>query len=291
MKGFILGFIVCSIIFSSTSLASVIQTIQVSYDDIKIFIEGKETIPDYDMLPFVYNGRTYVSLRFVGEALNKNVYWNSENKFVNILDYPSTNTPTPTPLPTNTPKPTQTPTYTPSPEPVFTSTPTLNIETEEPVVIGQLNLASEIKDYLDKNFSTLETCIGTTHFTFRILENTRSYQAYDYWIMVNYEYDFFGGAMGNISYTTEQKNTLRQQLKDFQEKLAKSIILVAPTKKFLGGYYDSWYRYPSLKVDLQSRRYYSWINYNDTRPSDIMQTYESSKLSEFRWWSLIDDEL
>lgn len=150
----------------------------------------------------------------------------------------------------------------------------------------------EIQNFLAKNYGTLETVIGKTTFTFDIMENTKSYSPYDYWIMVRYDYNFFGGAMTSIKYTDEQKNTLRQQLRDHQEKLAHGIIAAMPNKKFYGGYYDSWYKYPNLKVDLQTRKYYSWRNFDEpVIGTDINQTYNNAKIGPFRWYSLIDDTL
>ena len=50
-------------------------TINVRYTDLKTIINGKEYIPDSDMIPFVYNDRTFVSLKFIGEAFGKDVSW------------------------------------------------------------------------------------------------------------------------------------------------------------------------------------------------------------------------
>jgi hypothetical protein len=152
---------------------------------------------------------------------------------------------------------------------------------------------SELQTFLDNNYSELKTCIGNTKFTFEISENDRSYIEYDYWIKVRYEYDYFGGAMTSIKYTEEEKQQLRQELKNHQEKLAKAVIDAMPDKKFDGGYYDSWWEYPYSKVGLITRRYYSWLNYDkpDIFSIDFNQIYNLTKPSFFRWWSLIDDEL
>jgi hypothetical protein len=52
----------------------------VSFDPIKIFIDGQERNPPEDMKPFIYEGRTYVSLRYVGEAFGKNVDWDGTTR-------------------------------------------------------------------------------------------------------------------------------------------------------------------------------------------------------------------
>ncbi|QNU66729.1 hypothetical protein EHE19_018115 [Ruminiclostridium herbifermentans] len=166
------------------------------------------------------------------------------------------------------------------------------IQTPTPSTSNVLSSVSDLKNFLETNYSELKTNIGTTKFTFDIYENDASYTEWDYWIMVKYDYNYFEGAMTSIKYTDEQKNLLRQELQNFQEKMAKAVISEMPNKKFYGGYYDSWYKYPNLKVDLQTRRYYSWKNYDDASiTTDINQKYNSTKASTFRWWSMIDDKL
>lgn len=150
------------------------------------------------------------------------------------------------------------------------------------------NPTEELLQFLNKNFSELDTSIGKTKFTFDILENDSIYNLFDYWIQVEYEYEFFGGAMNSIKYTREQKETLINQLREHQRNLAEAIIKEMPDKKFYGGYYDSWYRYPTLRVDLQTRRYFSWTNYDN---SDFFAKYHDIKPSTFRWYDFIDDSL
>lgn len=69
--------------------ASLTQSIEVSFDAVKrIFIDKEEKIPPDDMKPFIYNGMTYVSLRFVSEALGKEVDWNEGTGTVYIGEKP-----------------------------------------------------------------------------------------------------------------------------------------------------------------------------------------------------------
>lgn len=151
---------------------------------------------------------------------------------------------------------------------------------------------NELKAYLDKHYSYLDTSLGRTNFTFTISENSNVITAYDYWIQVNYDFSFFYDLKYSIKYTSDQKIQVKQELKDFQEKLAKDVISKMPNKKLCGGYLRSWYRYPNLRLDLQVLRYYSWENYDEPNYLvDIMKTYESTKPSTFRWDSLSDDEL
>lgn len=155
---------------------------------------------------------------------------------------------------------------------------------------GNITSTQELQSFLNQNYSTLETVIGSTNFTFNILENDRTYIAYDYWIQVKYEYEFFEGAMSSTKYTREQKDTLFNQLKEHQKNLAEAVISKMSNKKFYGGYYDSWYKYPNLRVDLQTRRYLSWTNY-DQAPLLEFDEYYATKPSTFRWYDFIDDTL
>lgn len=150
---------------------------------------------------------------------------------------------------------------------------------------------SEIKAYLTNNYGTLNTNIGTTKFTFNIHENKSIYSAYDYWIQVKYEYEFFSGAVNSIDYSNEQKNKLRQELKEHQKNIGEALIELLPNKKLYGGYYDSWYRYPNLRIDLITRRYYSWTNYDEPEWGLNISDYEQTTPSHFRWYDLIDDKL
>jgi hypothetical protein len=168
----------------------------------------------------------------------------------------------------------------------------LSFESKEKILTStpknyEISTLTELKDFLEDNFSELETCIGTTKFSFVIDENDRSYCSYDYWIQVGYEYNFFESAMNSIKYSDEQKDKLRNELKAHQEKLAKAVISAMPNKKFYGGYYTSWYKYPNLKVDLQTRSYFSWKNFDGS----IFSEYNTIKPSGFRWYEDLDDKL
>lgn len=163
--------------------------------------------------------------------------------------------------------------------------------TQEKSKSTDLSIKEGIIQYLTDNYSFLETSMGKTNFTFDIIENDRTYDPYDYWIMTDFDFKFFSDVKSSIKYTNKQKNETKQQLKDFQEKLAKDLISKFPNKKFYGGYHTSWYRYPNLRVDLQARRYYSWTNYIEPNILSSISVYEQTKPSTFRWWNFIDDEL
>lgn len=63
------------------------RAINVVYDNYKIIIDGvdKSNTPE-DSKPFIYNGRTYVPLRYIGEAMGKKVLWDGDTKSIYIND-------------------------------------------------------------------------------------------------------------------------------------------------------------------------------------------------------------
>lgn len=92
-KGFLSGiiFTLTIIILTSTVFAAVTGTnITVHYDNIKIFLNGKEIeVKDADghnVEPFSYNGATYMPIRGIAESFNKIVDWDADSKQVKIYD-------------------------------------------------------------------------------------------------------------------------------------------------------------------------------------------------------------
>jgi len=76
-------------IFCTTSYAaSVVKTIQVSYDNIKIYVNDKLISPKdgngKSVEPFICDGTTYLPVRAVSEALGKEVKWDGTTKSVYI---------------------------------------------------------------------------------------------------------------------------------------------------------------------------------------------------------------
>lgn len=75
--------IILVIITSATiSAAGLLEEIQVYRGDIKVVADSREI--ELEEQPFIYNGRVYVPLRFVSNALGMDVDWNGETKTVII---------------------------------------------------------------------------------------------------------------------------------------------------------------------------------------------------------------
>ncbi|MGN0106404.1 MAG: stalk domain-containing protein [Hominilimicola sp.] len=89
IKGFIIGVIAAvSAGTMVTALAEPVeQAISVVFDNYRIIIDGadKSNAPD-DSKPFIYNGRTYVPLRYIGESMGKKVLWDGDTKSIYIND-------------------------------------------------------------------------------------------------------------------------------------------------------------------------------------------------------------
>ncbi len=156
--------------------------------------------------------------------------------------------------------------------------------------IDQINTISDLKRYLEQNYSELDTSIGKTKFKFTFSENTSTLFPWDYWVHVEFNLGFFTDLSYSNKLSDSERETVKRELRDHQEEIAKVIIQAMPDKKFYGGYYYSWYRYPNLKVDLITRKYYSWTNYDEP---DLFErdAYKVTKPSGFRWYSDLDDNL
>jgi hypothetical protein len=72
-RGFLAGFVIASLLFGGIAMAEEIvqREIRVSYLPLKYMFDGVEKAPPADQQGFTYNGRTFVPLRFMGDALGK----------------------------------------------------------------------------------------------------------------------------------------------------------------------------------------------------------------------------
>lgn len=167
-----------------------------------------------------------------------------------------------------TPTPTQTPTLTPTPTPTPSAKPT--------VITSQ----AELMSFLSTNFSSLETSLGVTKFTFEVEYNETINYPYDYKIMVDYDGSFIYDLKYSNKISTELANKVADELRAHQEKLARAVITLMPKTKLVGGYYAWGYEYPSIHVGRYTITYCSWSNLG----SATWQTkYADAKITDFIW--------
>jgi hypothetical protein len=76
-KGFIIGFMCCAILTASVAYAQDSTQIEVYFNDLKYMIDGVQKKPIVNQ-GFIHSGTTYVPLRFISEALGKEVTWDGE---------------------------------------------------------------------------------------------------------------------------------------------------------------------------------------------------------------------
>ncbi|MBR5479492.1 MAG: hypothetical protein IKU84_04885 [Clostridia bacterium] len=89
LQGIIIGILICAMLTGSTALArSARDFIDAVYMNIKLVIDGEEITPkDVNgniVEPFIYNGTTYLPVRAIGEAFDKDVHWDGENATVYV---------------------------------------------------------------------------------------------------------------------------------------------------------------------------------------------------------------
>lgn len=88
MKGFVVGFLAAILLVTSVFAAPISKRIDIVYDSIKLQIDGKVVTPKdaagNTVEPFTYNGTTYLPVRAIANALDKNVSWDAKSKTVII---------------------------------------------------------------------------------------------------------------------------------------------------------------------------------------------------------------
>ena len=93
LQGFVAAFAVILIACGIFSYASdIYKNISVLYNDIKIVIDGKQYIPKdaygKTVEPFIYEGTTYLPVRAVAQAFDKEVLWDDKTFTVSINSKP-----------------------------------------------------------------------------------------------------------------------------------------------------------------------------------------------------------
>ncbi len=93
LQGLIAGILIGTMLTSGMVFArQTTKTIQALYNDIKIYVDGVKINPKdangNKVEPFIYNGTTYLPVRAIGEAINKQVSWDGKTQSVYIGEKP-----------------------------------------------------------------------------------------------------------------------------------------------------------------------------------------------------------
>lgn len=86
-QGIITGILISALSAGGVAIAkSSIENIEVTYDNIKIYMDGELVEPKdangQTVEPFIYDGTTYLPVRAVGNAIGKEVNWDGVEKVV-----------------------------------------------------------------------------------------------------------------------------------------------------------------------------------------------------------------
>ena len=89
LQGLLAGVVLGTMLVSGTAFAKqAVETIKVTYDNIKILIDGVEYTPKDAggniVEPFIYNGTTYLPVRAIANAFDKDVDWEAQTSTVTI---------------------------------------------------------------------------------------------------------------------------------------------------------------------------------------------------------------
>lgn len=145
-------------------------------------------------------------------------------------------------------------------------------EVEVKKVETKIESPRQLESYLKENYPELKTDLVTVKFDYTVIENDDLRFDYDY--RINYKLTFspwqsnFESAMDNHLRSIKHQDTAqedvakaRKQLNDFIETMAKDVIGKLPNKRILGENFESWYKYPNLRMDWHWSSKYSWTNY------------------------------
>lgn len=147
----------------------------------------------------------------------------------------------------------------------------------------------DMLNYLNANVpQQVVTPLGTYTFKITVVKNTQSSLPYDFFIQTSQPesptwYDF--------KYSLDlDKADVEETLSIFekyQETIYNAASQCAPNAKIRGGFYSSWYKYPSINEGFESMRVFSWKNYDS--PMGDFGDYANSYYSGFSWNTQYDD--
>lgn len=238
---------------------------------VKVVVNGKEV---QSAVPgIIFNGSTLVPLRAIGEAAGFKV----------AFDVPTYTASLEATEPSSTAS---------APAPTSTSTSTATGGSSTPpatsTTIGQAPgtgaTTGQITSYLQANFGTVVTPMGTLALTYRVQDNDVNALSWDTSVDMDYGnsmifYDF----VLKIGISQADKDATDKAFRDHARKVYDIVHAAKPGKKIFGAYFHSWYEYPSIQVGYKSRRWYSWNNYVMDYGDFTKSIYDSAVLSDFHF--------
>ncbi len=84
--GVVMGAMLATAVPATAS--QITKSIQATYNNIKIIVDGQQVSTNKNNEPFIYNGTTYLPIRAVGEAVGKQVSWDGKTNTVYLGDSP-----------------------------------------------------------------------------------------------------------------------------------------------------------------------------------------------------------
>lgn len=92
LQGLIIGTLIGATLTGSGVFARNLQeTINAIYMNVKLVVDGEEITPKdvngNEVEPFIYNGTTYLPVRAIGEAFDKDVHWDSETATIYVGEF------------------------------------------------------------------------------------------------------------------------------------------------------------------------------------------------------------
>jgi len=170
---------------------------------------------------------------------------------------------------------------------VIKSISIVNSDTPNVVVpkVAEIKSAIELEKYLKDNFGELKTEFITFDLKnyIRVIENENKFKCYDIAIVIPWstiENEYYN-IRNSIKYTDEQIKAFEDSINSYLKSMANAAISAMPTKKIRGGFLESGYKYPNLKMDYYENTIFGWKNYDYL--TRIFPYYEDTKVTEFHW--------
>lgn len=131
---------------------------------------------------------------------------------------------------------------------------------------------TEVENFLKQYYGSVTTPLGSLNLSYSLSHTLSPHEVYgvdirygDYVQSFLYTIDQYQSDSNETIYRIELNEEKLNEtifiLKDFQKEIYSVMKYVYPNKNLKGGFYDSWYRYPTIMKELVTRSHYSWQNY------------------------------